>query len=267
VELTPAKSSRGQVAVQPPAVGKDALNQSSLADQAGDLAGRLVLPSFHSPDLRPTDYYTGVRHDVVAMIPDGVSSILEVGCAAGGTGSLLKSMGFERIIGIELSPYYASLARQHYSQIIVADAEETDLYGIEDGTLDCILYPDVLEHLRDPWAALRRHLRVLRPGGYVIASIPNVRYYKAVRDLIWRGQWEYKDAGILDRGHLRFFTLNSIHALFAESGLQLLKWNQHSRGSHVLKLLNKVLLNRLSPFLVKQYLVLGQKAEPGPSAF
>lgn len=253
--------------MQPPSVGQDTLNRPPLVHRAGDLAGLPVCPPSNSPDLRPVDYYTGVRHDVAAMIPEGVSSILEVGCAAGGTGSLLKSMGFERIIGIELSPYYASLARQHYSQIIVGDAEESDLYGIEDAALDCILYPDVLEHLRDPWAALRRHLRVLRPGGYVIASIPNVRYYKAVRELIWRGQWEYKDAGILDRGHLRFFTLKSIHALFTESGLQVLKWNQRSRGSHLLKLLNKVLLNRLSPFLVKQYLVLGQKAEPGPLPF
>jgi hypothetical protein len=103
-------------------------------------------------------------------------------------------------------------------------------------------------------------LRVLRPGGYVIASIPNVRYYKAVRDLVLRGKWEYTDAGILDRGHLRFFTLKSIHTLFTDSGLRLLKWNQRSRGSHILKLLNKVLLNRLSPFLVKQYLVLAQKS-------
>jgi len=247
--------------MQSPSVRQDSLDRFSPSDQPGELAA-VFPPPFSPADLRAVDYYTGVRQDIVAMIPAGVSSILEVGCAAGGTGRLLGSMGFERLIGIELSPYYASLARDYYSQIIVGDAEEIDLREIEGDSLDCILYPDVLEHFRDPWAVLRRHLQVLRPGGYVIASIPNVRYYKAVRDLVWRGKWEYTSAGILDRGHLRFFTLASIQALFAENGLQVLKWNHRTRGSHALKLINKVLLNRLSPFLVKQYLVLGQKAEP-----
>lgn len=246
--------------MQPPPVGQNTFNRPPLADQAGQTAGTLVIPPFCPSDSRGVDYYTGVRRDVVAMIPEGVSSILEVGCAAGGTGRLLRSMGFERLIGIELNPRYASQARQHYSKIITGDAEEVDLCELEREALDCILYPDVLEHFRDPWAVLRRHLRVLRPGGYVVASIPNVRYYKAVRDLVLLGKWEYADAGILDRGHLRFFTLKSIQTLFTDSGLQLLKWNQRSRGSNILKLLNKVLFNRLTPFLVKQYLVLAQKS-------
>ncbi len=254
--------------MQPPSTGQNSLNRHPLKHRAGNPEAPLgCFPCFNPPDFRPADYYTGVRHDVVAMIPEGVNAILEVGCAAGGTGRLLKSRGFARIIGIELNSYYASLACEHYSQIIVGDVEEADLHEIEDSSLDCILYPDVLEHLRDPWATLRRHSRVLRPGGYVIASIPNVRYYKAVRDLLWHGQWEYKDAGIFDKGHLRFFTLKSIHTLFADSGLKVLKWKQRSRGSHLLKLLNKALLNRLSPFLVKQYLVLGQKSAPRHSPF
>jgi len=249
--------------MQPEIIGQGTSNRPSLPNQAGEFTKGHDSPPLDPVDSRSVDYYTGVRQDVVAMIPEGVNSVLEVGCAAGGTGRLLRSMGFGTVIGIELNPYYAILAREHYSRIIVGDAEEIDLNEIEDRALDCILYPDVLEHFRDPWAVLRRHLRVLKPHGYVVASIPNIRYYKAVQDLVWRGKWEYADAGILDRGHLRFFTLKSIHALFADNGLCVLKWNQRGRGSHFLKLLNKVLLNRLSPFLVKQYLVLAQKAEPG----
>ncbi|MBI4965842.1 MAG: class I SAM-dependent methyltransferase [Desulfomonile tiedjei] len=242
------------------------MTRAPLSDLAGEPTAGPCLPSAGFGDRRSVDYYTGVRHDVVAMIPEGVRSILEIGCAAGGTGRLLRSMGFERLIGVELDPYYASSAREFYSNIIVGDAEEMDLHEIKDQSLDCILYPDVLEHFRDPWAVLRRHLRVLAPGGYVIASIPNIRYYKAVRDLVLRGKWEYSDAGILDRGHLRFFTLASIQALFTENGLQVLEWGHRARGSNMLKLLNKVLLNRLSSFLVKQYLVLGQKPRWGQSS-
>lgn len=210
-------------------------------------------------DSRSASYYAGVRYDVVSLLPKGLKSVLEVGCAAGGTGRLLRSLGVEHLIGIELNPVYAAIASEHYSNIFVGDAEMLDQSLVEDNSLDCIIYSDVLEHFRDPWALLRRHVAYLRPGGHVAASIPNIRYYKAVHDLVFRDKWEYRDAGILDRGHLRFFTWRSIEELFHETGLQIVNLKYNRRGSFPLKLLNKVLLNRLSPFLVKQYLVLARK--------
>jgi len=184
---------------------------------------------------------------------------MEVGCGAGGTGRALREMGVRELIGVEINPHLAHLADSHYSQLLIGDVEEVDLSHIREASLDCILYPDVLEHLRDPWRVLRRHLGLLRPGGFVVASVPNVRYYKAVRDLVLLGKWEYQDAGILDRGHLRFFTWTSIERLFRISGLEIIRSESNVRGSHLLKLLNKVVLNRLYPFLVKQYLILGKK--------
>jgi len=210
-------------------------------------------------DSRSPSYYAGVRHDVVSLLPKGIKSVLEVGCAAGGTGRLLRSLGVEKLIGIELNPVYAAMAREHYSDIFVGDAEELDTSLMVGYGLDCIIYSDVLEHFRDPWAVLSRHVGYLRSGGYVAASIPNIRYYKAVHDLVFRDKWEYSEAGILDRGHLRFFTWRSIEDLFHRSGLRIVKLQYNRRGSFPLKLLNKVLMNRLSPFLVKQYLVLAVK--------
>ena len=208
---------------------------------------------------RSVDYYTGVRRDVASMIPEGVRSVLEVGCAAGGTGAFLRERGVTRLIGVELNPTLAESAREHYTQLLIGDVEEIDLSHIPRESLDCILYPDVLEHLRDPWQTLRRHLKFLRPGGFLVASIPNIRYYKAVRDLVLKGRWDYREAGILDVGHLRFFTLSSINKLFTENGLDVVELRSNARGSTLLKLLNRVALNRLQPFLVKQYLVCGRK--------
>jgi 2-polyprenyl-3-methyl-5-hydroxy-6-metoxy-1,4-benzoquinol methylase len=244
--------------VEPPFVVREAL-PALVGDHPGT-AGPIRESEAHR---RPDTYYTGVRRDVVALIPEGTDSILEVGCAAGGTGQLLRGMGIKRLIGVELLPHYADLARPYYTEVIVGDAEELQLDHLAEGSLDCILYSDVLEHFRDPWAVLRRHVKLLRPGGHVVASIPNVRYYKAVQDLVLMGEWKYGDAGILDRGHLRFFTWKSIERLFRECGLEIVALRKNVRGSHVLRLLNKVLLNRLYPFLVKQYLVLGQR--PGTS--
>jgi len=214
-----------------------------------------------SYDGRPLDYYNSVRYDVVSIVPPGVQCVLEVGCGAGRTGALLRKRGVQKLIGVEINPLLRPFARPHYSELIVGDVEELDLAGILAQSLDCVLYPDVLEHLRDPWQVVRRHVEVLRPGGFVVASIPNVRYYKAVRELVLRGRWDYQDAGILDRGHLRFFTRTSIEHLFRSNGLDILKMETNLRGPHLLKFLNKLVLNRLLPFLVKQYLILAQKPD------
>jgi 2-polyprenyl-3-methyl-5-hydroxy-6-metoxy-1,4-benzoquinol methylase len=78
---------------------------------------------------------------------------------------------------------------------------------------------DVLEHLRDPWGALTDLVAVLRPGGWVVASVPNVRVFTVLLPLVRKGRFEYKEAGVLDRTHLRFFTRSSAIALVEGSGL------------------------------------------------
>ncbi len=208
---------------------------------------------------RPLDYYTGVRWDVVSLIPPDVRSVLEVGCAAGHTGRVLRESGIDPLIGIEINPRFAESARAHYSDLIIDDAENCSCIAHLEDSLDCLLYPDVLEHFRNPWGTLHRHTAVLRRGGWVIASIPNVRYYKTVRDLVFRGTWDYADGGVLDKGHLRFFTRASIEGLFQSSGLSVLSITSKLRGTTILRLMNRLTVNRLQPFLVKQYLVVARK--------
>jgi len=77
---------------------------------------------------------------------------------------------------------------------------------------------DVLEHLPDPWTVLRQAHGLLNPGGVVVASIPNLRYFPVLKDLVLRGEFEYQRDGVLDRTHLRFFTRKSIGRLFEDTG-------------------------------------------------
>jgi 2-polyprenyl-3-methyl-5-hydroxy-6-metoxy-1,4-benzoquinol methylase len=74
---------------------------------------------------------------------------------------------------------------------------------------DFIICGDVIEHLRDPQNVIRRIYKWLKPHGIFVASIPNIRYWRILRDLFIFGKWEYEEAGILDNTHLRFFTRNS----------------------------------------------------------
>jgi 2-polyprenyl-3-methyl-5-hydroxy-6-metoxy-1,4-benzoquinol methylase len=100
-------------------------------------------------------------------------------------------------------------------QVVVGDAENIEAadLGIEPGTVDCLVYGDVLEHMVDPWSLLRRQAAWLRPQGMVLACIPNVQHWSMFMRLL-HGNWRYEEEGLLDRTHLRFFTLESISQLF-----------------------------------------------------
>ncbi len=203
-------------------------------------------------------YYTGSRDDLIRLIPAGATRILEVGCAAGMTGRALKRAGVQEVVGVELREDVASEARRFYDQVIAGDVEKVEL-PYEEGHFDCIIYGDVLEHLIDPWALLRKHSLLLRSGGAIVCSIPNVRHYKNMKGLLVRGEWEYRERGVLDRTHLRFFTRKSIETMVRDAGFEITTMIKRPSGAGWLKALNRVLRNGLIDHLVLQYLFLAVK--------
>lgn len=208
---------------------------------------------------RSLAYYFSPRHDVVNLMPKDVETVLEVGCGGGATGELLKKLGVKCRYGVEINGQLAEVAKEHYTDVKISDAETMSWDWLPNDGLDCILCPDVLEHLRDPWTFIKTSARYLKPGGHVVASVPNVRYYKAVIDLVWGGAWSYQEAGILDFGHLRFFTLSTAIELMESGGLSVRLVHRNRRGSTILKMANTIGLGLLREFLVKQYIILAQK--------
>ncbi len=156
---------------------------------------------------------------MVPFIPSGTSTILDVGCSRGLFGDTLrKADPAWRLYGIEPDPAAAAEASTRYEHVTCGYFPD-DLAG--DDTFDCIVLNDVLEHVVDPWTMLERAVHRLSATGRIVASIPNVRHYVVVRDLLLRGRWDYADWGVLDRTHLRFFTRASIESLFAGAGLEI----------------------------------------------
>ncbi len=205
-------------------------------------------------------YYSGVRDDLISLIPPGTRRVLEIGCAAGMTGRRLKELGFEEVVGVEVLADVARKALPFYDRVIVGDVEKTEL-PYEEGHFDCILYGDVLEHLVDPWKVLAAHNRSLRTGGAIICSIPNVRHYKHLKKLLIRGEWEYGEAGLLDRSHLRFFTIKSIEEMVEGAGFEMATMIKRPSGAKWLKWLNRALGNSFVDHLVLQYLFTAIKKE------
>lgn len=167
------------------------------------------------------DYYRNCRREILPMLEHRIESVLDVGCGEGATSGYLRENGHCRwAAGIELSPEAAAQARERLDLVITGNLEELEL-PFDDGSLDLILCLDVLEHLVDPWAVVDRLAKLLRPGGTILASIPNVRHWSILLPLIFRGRWEYRSEGILDATHLRFFTRQSAIALLQRKGLHV----------------------------------------------
>jgi 2-polyprenyl-3-methyl-5-hydroxy-6-metoxy-1,4-benzoquinol methylase len=145
--------------------------------------------------------------------------ILDIGTADGYLGALLKQQG-HYLVGVESDSTLAEKARGYYDVFHSVDAESFDFPS--RGEFDFILLADVLEHLKDPAGLLRRALPCLNAGGEIIISLPNIAHLLIRLDLLF-GYFQYTDRGILDRTHLRFFTLASTRRMVQDVGCRILE--------------------------------------------
>jgi SAM-dependent methyltransferase len=144
--------------------------------------------------------------------------ILDVGTASGYLGKVWRSNG-HYVAGIEFDAATAEKAREYYDAFEVADIESYPFS--ERREFDYIVFADVLEHLRDPAAVLRRCIPALKESGTIIISVPNIANWIIRLSLLF-GKFNYMDRGILDRTHLRFFTLQSLKQLMSEVSCEVL---------------------------------------------
>lgn len=164
-------------------------------------------------------YSTFVRQELINFIdkPKTESfTVLDVGCACGSTLLQIKNTYPNSIVfGIELNKGAAEIAKTVAN--VTADNIESSNSSFDENYFDYILFGDVLEHLVDPWQVLLNIKRYLKSDGKILVSIPNVMHISVVKNLI-NGNWTYEDAGILDKTHMRFFTLKEIHKMFRDTG-------------------------------------------------
>jgi 2-polyprenyl-3-methyl-5-hydroxy-6-metoxy-1,4-benzoquinol methylase len=189
-----------------------------------------------------TGYYNFDRKELIKYIPEGAKRILDIGCGAGSFGELIKCRKSVEVWGVEKVAEVAHEARRKLDRVIVGNIESDDV-ELPLNYYDCVVFNDVIEHLVDPWSTLKRIKRHLVNKGTVIASIPNVRYWDNVKRLVLSKEWNYTEAGILDKGHLRFFTIKGIEKLFAQCGLELISVEGINRREFTwrFKLLNLLL--------------------------
>lgn len=182
------------------------------------------------PETKFNPAYIGPRPDVEALVSLNARLVLDVGCSNGVAGLAIKRRTGAKIVGIEISPEMAAEANTRLDRVIIGDVSEIFNLGVlTPYRFDSIIFADVLEHLVDPWQVLLQAKQFLSSDGVIIASIPNIRHIDTLYNLFIRGYWPYRDRGIHDRTHLRFFTRKNIAELFEGAGLQIEEWKANYR--------------------------------------
>jgi capsular polysaccharide biosynthesis protein len=166
-----------------------------------------------------TRHPDNANSDLLSRIPTDAFTVLDVGCGAGALGAGYRVLNpAAHLFGIERDPDMAAIAAQRLDAVACVDVEQNPLpFELPDG-IDCLIYGDVLQQLRDPWAVLRRQLDLLNPTGTVLICVANAEHWSMVARL-FRGTWDYERAGLLDVSHLRWFSLRTITRALTDAGL------------------------------------------------
>jgi 2-polyprenyl-3-methyl-5-hydroxy-6-metoxy-1,4-benzoquinol methylase len=197
------------------------------------LVGRLGEPDVGAPATHyGLSFEPGNPDDSRSIVFDMLQTaptVLELGCSEGLTTRLLTERG-QRVVGVEIDPDAAEVARPFAEQVLVADLDATDaLDPLGDRTFHAVAVADVLEHLREPASALRRAMRHLAPHGDLVLSVPNLAHAD-VRLALLDGRVPYADLGLLDRTHVHWFTHEGLLRLLADCGLCVVEWRSVVRA-------------------------------------
>jgi 2-polyprenyl-3-methyl-5-hydroxy-6-metoxy-1,4-benzoquinol methylase len=163
-------------------------------------------------------YTDAANQDLLDRIPLDAKILLDVGCGNGALGAGYKRRNPAALyLGIDSDEDAAHAAAARLDRVARVDVEVEPL-PFDCGPIDCIIYGDILEHLRDPWSVLRRQAEALSENGTVLICMPNVEHWSLV-DRLLRGAWDYEEQGLLDRTHLRWFNLETTHKAIVQAGL------------------------------------------------
>jgi 2-polyprenyl-3-methyl-5-hydroxy-6-metoxy-1,4-benzoquinol methylase len=170
----------------------------------------------------PVKTSAGSSHTWVERVVGGHRDVLELGCGDGWFSERLAEHG-NCVTGVDLveAPRQASVLADYIRADLATEWSRVEQH-LDGRRFDVILAMDVLEHLAEPAELVRRCRAFLRPGGVLVVSVPNVANI-TVRAALLFGRFEYASRGILDRGHVRFFTRRSARHLLETSGYRVMR--------------------------------------------
>ena len=175
-------------------------------------------------------YFQQLRSEMIPFIPLGRQRVLEIGC---GDGLFLSSLpDVDERWGIEPDSTAATQATDRLSRVLCGRFDDV-VADLPENYFDIIVCNDVIEHMSDHDQFFDKVKNFIRPSGVLVGSVPNVRYYRNLMELLLLRDWHYRSNGVLDKTHLRFFTRRSL---------------RHSLVVHGYKIDRLELINRSTPW-------------------
>jgi 2-polyprenyl-3-methyl-5-hydroxy-6-metoxy-1,4-benzoquinol methylase len=160
--------------------------------------------------------YRQSRAEMLALLPEHFSTVLEIGCDEGDFAARLPG----EVWGVEPHAEAATIAAGRLHRVLVGTFEATRA-ALPEKHFDVVVCNDVIEHMADHDAFLREIRGYIAPGGVLIGSVPNMRHYRALFELLVLRDWDYRDSGVLDRTHLRWFTARSLRRSLVRAGFAI----------------------------------------------
>jgi 2-polyprenyl-3-methyl-5-hydroxy-6-metoxy-1,4-benzoquinol methylase len=203
-------------------------------------------------DKKSKEYCLGLDseniHQKILQLINKNQTILDIGCATGYLGAEIKKKG-NRVYGVEISEKMAKEAKKILDEIVIGNIEEIELPWPEK-FFDIIICADILEHLFDPEKVLISLKRYLKDNGLLIVSIPNVANWSIRKELLF-GRFNYQAKGLLDEGHVKFFTYDSAKKMIERAGYKTKEVDLNITLPKILWKINKIL--KIIPPVAKKY--------------
>lgn len=210
-------------------------------------------------------YYAHERPELVALVESDAERVLDIGCGEGAMSSAIqRDRNAREIWGIEVVESVAQRAQENPALARVLSGDIAALMPeLPDSYFSHVMAGDVLEHLVDPWQVLTDLRSKLRPGGLLICSIPNIRNFSFLAKLLFQGRFEYKDSGVMDRTHLRFFARADIQKMFVDAGYTQVQIGPVRPKKHLAKQVARLIFGDL---VIKGFLITARAAVPENAA-
>jgi 2-polyprenyl-3-methyl-5-hydroxy-6-metoxy-1,4-benzoquinol methylase len=217
------------------------------------------------PPLQQSFVYGGTdNEDLLRGLGRVSGRLLDLGSGAGSWAPRLRSAGARELVALDPSAAAIGVAAERYDTAVVGTIEATDLPDVGGEPFDVIVAADVLEHLVDPWQALVKLRSWAAPAGLLAVSVPNLRFYRLVGNLLLRGDFEYEPWGVRDWTHLRWFTRRSLANTLRRSGWEPVRWVGSATPKG--RLLARVSEQLANDFLRQQLTVIAKARPPDPVA-
>lgn len=180
----------------------------------------MITPKYHLDGIfDPARAHPDDAHSILMrLIPPG-SRVLELGCASGYLSGYMEQALGCRVTGLEFDPAATAIAATRCSEVYTVDLDAPDALATaaSSAPYDVLLAAAVLEHIKQPRRVLAEARGLLKPGGLVIVSLPNVAHWQ-IRLKLLAGSFDYEDYGIMDRTHLCLYTLKTGRELVESQG-------------------------------------------------